>query len=143
MKGPFLSVHARALCHATENVESVKSAVQNTVGETDFEVTRTSGHHGNEILVIEAHLRGGKCGIELLDKLSPSDKDEVLDTLERRMDESCNLFLRVDKQRAFLGELTLAQNDDAVAIRMKVAAFPAKRETALRAIRDFLSAAEG
>jgi len=143
VKGPFLSVHARALCHATENVESVKSAVQNTVGETDFEVTRTSGHHGNEILVIEAHLRGGKCGIELLDKLSPSDKDEVLDTLERRMDESCNLFLRVDKQRAFLGELTLAQNDDAVAIRMKVAAFPAKRETALRAIRDFLSAAEG
>ncbi|HUV62183.1 MAG TPA: RNA-binding domain-containing protein [Thermoplasmata archaeon] len=136
-------MHARALCHATENVESVKSAVQNTVGETDFEVTRTSGHHGNEILVIEAHLRGGKCGIELLDKLSPSDKDEVLDTLERRMDESCNLFLRVDKQRAFLGELTLAQNDDAVAIRMKVAAFPAKRETALRAIRDFLSAAEG
>ena len=143
MKGPFSSVHARALCHATENVDSVKLAVQNTVGETDFEVTRTSGHHGNEIMVIEAHVRGGKCGIELLDKLSSSDKEKVLGTLERRVDESCNLFLRLDKQKAFLGELTLAQNDDAVAIRMKVAAFPAKKETALRAICDFLSVTEG
>jgi RNA binding exosome subunit len=142
VKGPFSHVHARALCHATENVESVKLAVQNAVGETDFEVTRTSGHHGNEILVIEAHLRGSKCGVELLGKLRPSDKGQVLDTLERRMDESCNLFLRLDKQKAFLGELTLAKNDDAVAIRMKVAAFPAKKETALRAIRDFLSASE-
>ncbi len=132
-------MHVRALCHATESVERVKLAVQNAVGESAVDISRTSGHHGNEILVIEAHIDGARPGIDLFGRFSPSDKDEVLNTLEKRVDESCNLFLRIDKQKAFLGETTLAHNDDAIAVRMKVTAFPARKEIALKAVREFLA----
>jgi RNA binding exosome subunit len=117
----------------------VKLAVLNVVGEVDLEVSRTSGHHGNAILIIEAHIGSGQPGIDLLARLVAGDRRSVLNTLEQRVDESCNLFLRLDKQKALIGEIALAHNDDAIAVRMKVTAFPARKETALRAVRDFFS----
>ena len=138
-KGPFSSLHARALCHATEVRERVERALLNAIGEAELSTSRTQGHHGNEILVIEAHLKGQ--GAErLLDKLPSVDLKDLMKTTESRMDDSCNLFIRIDKQKAFEGEVTLAQDDDAIAIRMKVAVFPAKKPAAVRAVRDFLGA---
>lgn len=139
-KGPFSAVHVRALCHATEERERVERAVLNTIGEVELETSRTHGHHGNEILVIEAHTKGSRHAELLFDRLSPSDVEEVLATLDLRMDESCNLFVRIDKQKAFGGEVTLARGDDIVSVRVKVAAFPAKKSIAIPAVTDFLVA---
>lgn len=137
-KGPFGSVHARALCHATEERERVELAVLNTIGGVELETSRTHGHHGNEILVIEAHAKGSRHAEHLFDRLCTSDMEEILSTIEIRTDESCNLFIRIDKQRAFGGEVTLARDDDAVAVRIKVAVFPAKKPLAVEAVHDFL-----
>jgi len=135
-------MHVRALCHATEKLESVKQTVLNVIGEAELQVSHTSGHHGNEILIVEARVEDAQRGLELFHKLSDSDKEMVLNTLEKRVDESCNLFLRVDKQAAFRGKMTLAQNDDAIAVRMKVTAYPAKKEIVVRMLRDMLENAE-
>ena len=137
-KVPFSSMHARVLCHATEVRERVERAMLNAMGEAELEVTSTQGHHGNEILVIEAHLKGQRAG-DLLGKLSSADLRLVIETALGRMDDSCNLHIRIDKQKAFNGEVALASNDDAIAIRMKATAFPAKKPLAVQAATDFLA----
>ena len=112
----------------------------NAIGEVELVTSQTQGHYGNQILVIETHAKGGLQAELLLGKLSSSDLNEMIDTIDNRMDESCNLFIRIDKQRAFNGEVALTRGDDAIAIRIKVAAYPAKKEAAARRARDFLLA---
>ncbi|UCE44776.1 MAG: hypothetical protein JSU93_05085 [Methanobacteriota archaeon] len=140
MKAPFTSLHARAYCHATEVRERVEQAVANAMGEVELVTSQTQGHHGNEILVIETHAKGGQQAELLLGKLSPSDLKELIDTIDNRIDESCNLFMRIDKQKAFDGEIALTRGGDAIAVRIKVAAYPAKKEAAAARAKDFLLA---
>ena len=112
----------------------------NAIGEVELVASQTQGHHGNEILVIETHAKGGRQAELLFGKLSSSDLNEMIDTIDDRMDESCNLFIRIDKQRAFDGEVVLTRGDDVIAIRIKVAAYPAKKEAAARRAKDLLNA---
>ena len=142
MKGPFSSVHARALCHATEVLDRVERAVKNVVGEAELETRRTAGHHGNEILVVEAHSTDSGSVKHLFGKLSSEDRERLISTVDQRLDEACNLFLRIDKQAAFEGRVTLATSEDSVAVRLKVSAFPAKPEAAARVVTEFIHGLE-
>ncbi len=138
MNGPFLSLHARALCHATEVPDRVKQAMLNTVGEVELETKRTAGHHGNEIVVVEAHSTDARVMRQLFESLPESDRELLSETLVHRIDESCNLFLRVDKQSAYDGMITLEKSNDVIAIRLKVSAYPAKKEIAVQKTAEFL-----
>jgi RNA binding exosome subunit len=139
MKRPFSSLHARALCHATEVLDRVKQAVVNAISEVELDTKRTTGHHGNEILVVEAHTTDARAVTHLFENFSPSDRHVLLETLSSRLDGSCNLFLRIDKQSAFGGKVVLATTEDAIAIRLKVNAYPAKQEIAMDEAAGFLS----
>ena len=136
-KAPFSSMHARVLCHATEVRERVERAMVNAIGEAELDVASTQGRHGNDIVVIEARLKGREAG-DLLGRLPSADLRRVIETAGDRIDDSCNLHIRIDKQKAFKGEVVLAADDDAIAIRMKVTAFPAKKPLAVQAATDFL-----
>ena len=111
-------------------------AVRNVVGEIVLEAKKTEGHHGNPLIVIEGSALGSDVAENLLSRLGDVDLAALSDTASQRIDESCNLFLRFDKQKAFLGETTMTLQDDAIAVRVKVSAFPAKPETAMRVVRE-------
>lgn len=143
MKGPFSSLHARALCHATEVLDRVKRSVTNAVGDVELETKRTAGHHGNEILVVEAHSTDPRSVKHLFGMLSATDRKMLLSTIDRRLDDSCNLFLRIDKQAAYGGRVTLDSSEDSIALRLKVSAFPAKPEVAVEVVSGFIHGLEG
>ena len=138
MRGPFSSLHARALCHATEVLDRVKQAVLNTVGEVELETKRTAGHHGNEIVVVEAHITDARAMRHLFESLPKNDREQLSNTLAERLDDSCNLFLRVDKQSAYDGRIVLANSGDVILIRLKVNAYPAKKEIAVQKTAEFI-----
>ncbi|MEW5747952.1 MAG: RNA-binding domain-containing protein [Candidatus Thermoplasmatota archaeon] len=129
------SLHARTICHATEDCSRVEAALRTVVGEAPVARTMTEGHFGNAIEVLESSVEDEAAILDMLGRMSPGDLQEVASTLERRVDESCQLFLRFDKQRAFAGELVLGGGEDVVAVRIKVRAFPAKREAAIAILR--------
>ncbi len=139
MRGPFSSLHARALCHATEAIDRVTQAVSNTIGEVELETKRTTGHHGNEIVVVEAHITDARAMMHLFESLPKNDIEQLSNTLAERLDDSCNLFLRVDKQSAYEGSIGLAMSDDVILIRLKVNAYPAKKEIAVQKTAEFIS----
>ena len=137
MKGIFAVLHARAICHATEDLDKVKSTLENTFGKTEIDVSQTEGHHGNPIIILEVVTRD----IDVIDgffsRLNDSDIDEILASLRSRMDDGCNLFIRIDKQAAFNGDIRLGRSDDVISVRIQVRTFPSKYEIASSAVREY------
>jgi RNA binding exosome subunit len=138
VKGPFQGLHARTLSHATEDLEKVKLALLTAVGSDDITVSRTDGLHGNPIVVLESHVDDDETIHRFFDRLSSDDLGEILRTLEARMDDKCNLFIKLDKQAAFNGTVKLGRNDDVVSVRLRVRAFPAKLSIASAIVIEFI-----
>jgi RNA binding exosome subunit len=132
MRRRFRGLHARAFVHATEVRERVEQALRNVVGEGPITSTETEGVHGNAITILEVGVP------EMFSRLSEDDLRTLLHTLDSRIDEGCNLFIKLDKQSAFLGEARLGKGDDVVSIRIRVAAFPAHQEVAVGVVREAL-----
>ena len=140
MKKRFASLHARAFSHATENLDKVKRAMENVLGETELKVSRTEGTHGNPITVLEASIEDSDEISCLFGRMSEDDLARLLTTMRNRIDNGCNLFIRIDKQEAYKGGVRLATNDDVISIRLRVLAFPARCEVASEIAKDYIEA---
>ena len=139
MKREFSGLYARAFCHSTEDLEKVKRAMTNALGDVELKVTSTEGHHGNPILLLVATVTDMDDIAEFFSRLGPDGRDTILETLGSRLDDSCNLFVRLDKQEAFREDMLLASGDDVISIRIHVNAFPARSEIARGFIMQFLT----
>jgi len=140
VKGPFQGLHARALCHATEDLDKVKLALSTAVGVEEITVSRTEGHHGNPLFVLESLMEDEERIRRFFERLCSDDLGEIVRTLESRMDDKCALYIRLDKQAAFGGNVRLGRNDDIISVRLRVRAFPAKISVASAIVIDFIDA---
>jgi RNA binding exosome subunit len=118
-KYPIAYMEIRVFSHATEDLEKVESAVRNmlpkALGETlNFSKLSLTGHHGNPIVLLEANFKD-KTQLPLaLEKivaaLSSLDKEQLCLDMKQHI-EKHNLYLRFDKQSAFLGAIMLVKDD--------------------------------
>lgn len=76
---------------------------------------------------------------KMVDGLSEGDLAEVRDTLENRIDDDCDLYLRFDKKEFSAGRFVLRARDP-VHVKIKIAAFPKKKENAIKTARQMLEA---
>lgn len=76
----------------------------------------------------------------ILSKLSDSDRDFLNNTIETRVDDACNCYLRFDKNEFVENKkLVLVDHGNCIHLRVKVAAFPAKQENALQVMKEVLN----
>jgi RNA binding exosome subunit len=137
-KIPFHYVDLRAFSYATEDVKGVEQALYSLLPE-DVELDRVenAGHHGDRIVVLSARVERADEMRHVLDRLAELENlDRVLGELDERVDDNCALFLRLDKQAAFRGEVRLGPG---LTVRTKVEAYPAKKEKAVENARETLS----
>jgi hypothetical protein len=149
----FSRVEARAYSRATEIVERVTTAILNVFPEeirdkAKVNTTKTEGYNQVPILVISAVVAdkvSSKIAADhLLKALSPGDRQAVLETLKQRLDDHCVLFVRIDKQAAYLGHLQLAAELDVISVQVQVRQYPrCVQEEAMAFIRERLAAVEG
>jgi RNA binding exosome subunit len=139
VKKLFIGLYARTLCHTTEDLAKVKEAVTNVLGDTELRISKTVGHHGNPITVIESAVDEMNRISGFFAKVDDHDISVIEDTLATRVDDGCNLFLKIDKQEAFLGKVRLGHGDDVISLRIRMAAFPATCEVAQNNIREYLA----
>jgi len=112
-------------CHATEDCEKVKQALLNLVPQeiassTQLVVESMKGFYGNVITRFEARFKDEEA-LKVLDHvaklLSENDKRYVINSLEIRYDAKTNkVFIRVDKQSAYLGKPFVSEGDDVIRI---------------------------
>ena len=118
-KPPIAYIDIRVFAHATEDPAKVQIAVRNLfpteLAETlVFEKTSCTGHHGNPITLFTSKLTDKKLLPAAIEKigvsLSTLDKEELGRNIKLHLEKS-NLYLRFDKQSAFLGSTRFTQND--------------------------------
>ncbi|RLM59286.1 hypothetical protein DVK02_00600 [Halobellus sp. Atlit-31R] len=138
---PFHYVDLRTFCYETEDEKRVESALRTFLPE-DFEVTRTesTGHHGDRIVVFSARVENADGVRRVLGRLAELPEfDTLLDELDERVTDNTELFLRLDKQAAFRGDV---RRGDGITLRAKVEAYPATKAAAVENAREALAQAE-
>jgi RNA binding exosome subunit len=136
---PFHYVDLRAFCYVTEDAHRVEDALRLFLPEEfDLDQTESEGHYGGRILVLSARVEDGDAiegVLERLGELPDEHRRRVRSELAERVDEDCNLFLSLDKQAAFGGDVRLGEG---LTLRAKVESYPAKREHAIDAATEAL-----
>ena len=144
-------IHLRTSAQATEDPEKVRSALKLflpppvLLAKKDSIIvheTITTGYHDNPIIVMEAELKQNKdCQYlveHIREHLGPAGIFQLAAELENRMDDNCNLYIRFNKQEAYLGKLMTTTKSDSILVRMKIKAYPARPDKAIQAARSLL-----
>ncbi len=113
--------------HATEDPEKVEKAVRNLIPalgrNVQLALSEMLGHHGNPILRFEAELTIREEALEalrmLLSRLSSIDEDLLRREFREHLDDKSGLYLRFDKQQAFLGKVNLG-SDNPISVRVRL-----------------------
>jgi RNA binding exosome subunit len=136
---PFHYVDLRAFCYVTEDAHRVEDALRLFLpAEFELDQTESEGHYGGRILVLSARVENSDsiAGVlERLGELPDEQRQRVRGELAERVDEDGNLFLSLDKQAAFGGDVRLGEG---LTLRAKVESYPAKRERAIDAATEAL-----
>ena len=118
-KPPIAYMDIRVFAHATEDHEKVQAAVRNLLPDElaqtlVFETTSLTGHYGNPITLFTAKLTDKKLLPGALERLGMGlnslDKEELSRNLKLHLEKG-NLYLRFNKQSAYLGNIKFTQND--------------------------------
>jgi RNA binding exosome subunit len=118
-KTPIAYIDIRTFAHATEDTDKVETAVRNTLPaeltETvTLERTNLTGHHGNPIVLFETRIKDKTAVQKVFQKLSSElsmlDKELLSGEIRRHLEKG-NLYIRLDKQSAYMNELRLSQAD--------------------------------
>jgi RNA binding exosome subunit len=75
---------------------------------------------------------------DLLSKLTDDQKEMLLQQAESRVDDECNFFLRLHKDRLIKGEYIITDSGNCFHIKMAVAAYPAIKDKALQVVKELL-----
>ena len=134
-------VEIRAFAHATEDVDKVVQAVKNLLPqqaseELVFKKTSLKGHHGNPIVLVETKIQGKtmiKAFVERLSSgLSTLDREFLSRNFEQHVRKG-SLYLRFDKQSAFMGELRFGSADP---LHLRVGFKTGKKEEMMKILRE-------
>ena len=129
----------RAFVYATEDHDRVMQALDN-ISEGDTAVNHAQGAYGDSIEIIERTVKKERMIKALFSRLSKPDIRRIADETDERTDERSVFHLRLDKQRACEGELVPGSGGDVVDIEVKIASYPASRDSAVAMMKGYLEA---
>ncbi len=124
-KTPRDLVEVEAYAHATEDPSRVEEAIRNILLESvrdkfKLEKVVLRGHYGNPIIVYRGSIENvsEEFLLSLIRRMSPEDKASLKTSLDMHLGKHNTLYLRFNKQEAYLGRLKLGQTD-AICLRLK------------------------
>lgn len=122
-------VQLETFSHATEDIEKVKFLLSKFFSfDIIFMENKTYGHFGNEIIMVKVELTKNKEIKDFISNfLSIVNKDYILETIEKRVDEEGVLFIRMNKERVYEDDFAIDDNGD-ILLSMKFVTYPKSRE---------------
>jgi RNA binding exosome subunit len=127
-------------------LERVQTAVLNLYPSNlreniEIEVDRATSYSKTPIVIVTASTQkktiAEKTFHHIINHLTIEDKEELARTLSQRINEKCVLFVRIDKQAAFLGEIRLSKSPDLVHVEIRFIMYPrCDKETVIAHIMD-------
>ncbi len=139
---PIRWIAARALCQATEEESRVLQALDAAVSGGETARQEVEGQHGNPVVILVRRLESAADIRAAWAHWSDAGLvDAFRASAESRVDDDGVLHLRIDKQKAYQGMLSLAGEADTIDVQVKLKAYPAKPEEIRRVARLLVSEA--
>ena len=131
------NIKFRAFVYEDESVEEVSQAILNILPEAEIEAEEADGMLEDKIIILSGVVSKKRYTKTFFNTLLDStDMDKLNSDLERKMDEKGNWFLRFDKSDALDEKWTILDSGDSVHMKIKVAAYPARKDIAVEKVRD-------
>lgn len=129
----FTKINTSCFINATESTKKVIDALKNLFPEElkeKIKIKKTSleGHYGNPIIILNAEIDDKK-SIELFiehlsESLGEAEKKELAREFQNHLDDKYNLYIRLDKQLAYMKKFCFQQQDP---IKIKIKLKKSKR----------------
>jgi len=103
---------------------------------------RYEGYYGNPIHMIKAEIvtkkQIRKFIENFLNNLSKEELELLCSELDERMDDFGVLHIRIDKQKAYLGSISLTKGADSIVIKIKIPSYPQSKEGSVERAKEIL-----
>jgi RNA binding exosome subunit len=121
---PVKGLEISVFSHATEDESKVERAVMNVlpkdISNIKRKFMRLFGYFKDPIILMRFNLSKNKDAtnvlVSVIKSLTNLDALKLINEVEERMDEKHNFYIRLDKQKAYSGNISLKQTDS---IRLK------------------------
>ena len=131
------NIKFRAFVYEDESVDEISQAILNLLPEAEIESEEAEGLLEDKIIILSGMVSKKRYTKTFFNKLLESvDLEKLNNDLEQKIDEKGNWFLRFDKADALDEKLTILDKGDSIHIRVKIAAFPAKKQIAVDKVRE-------
>ena len=131
------NIKFRAFVYENESVDEISQAILNLLPEAEIEAEEAEGLMEDKIIILSGTVSKKRYTRTFFNKLLESvDLEKLNNDLERKMDEKGNWFLRFDKSDALDEKFTVLDKGDAIHLKIKIAAFPAKKQIAVDKVRE-------
>lgn len=136
-------INISVFIHATEDRKKVLRAVHNLfprgIEFPNHIETNLDGYFGDPITSFHLFIKNRRPSSELfknlINGLSSLDYLTLLNELHQRIDDTKNLYLRFDKQKAYLGKYVLDKHDP---IRIKVSLLVPHKVPPVEVLKDYM-----
>ena len=131
------NIKFRAFVYEDESVEEISQAILNILPEAEIEAEEAEGLLEDKIIILSGVVSKKRYTKTFFNTLLDStDLEKLNSDLERKMDEKGNWFLRFDKSDALDEKWTILDSGDSVHMKIKIAAYPARKDIAVEKVRD-------
>ena len=131
------NIKFRAFVYENESIDEITQSILNILPEADIEAEEAEGLLEDKIIILSGVVSKKRYTKTFFKTLMDSvDLEKLNDDLELKIDEKGNWFLRFDKDDALDEKWTILDNGDAIHLKVKIAAFPAKKQIAVDKVRE-------
>jgi RNA binding exosome subunit len=135
------NIRFRLFIYENENQDQLILALHNILPTAEFEVEIAEGLLGEPMQILTGRVDKKRDCKDFLNKLLELDNNQLIklsNDLDRKMDYNGNLFLRFDKYDAIDDVWNIIDKGDAIHLKVKIVAYPAKKEIAMKNFREIL-----
>ena len=134
------NIRYRVFIYDNEDKDEVLQALLNILPTAEPEVEEAEGLLEEKMLILTGTISKKRETKEflntLLEEIGQDQVKKLYNDLDRKMDEKGNLFLRLSKEKALDEEWEILDGGDSIYLKIKIAAYPAKKEVALKNISE-------
>jgi len=125
-----------------ENEEELIEGLKNILPTAKIEREVAEGMMEDEIIILSGKIDKKKETKEFLNNLLSMDKpslEKLSDDLQKKVDKNGNLFIRFSKTSACDEKWEICDTGDSIHLKIKIAAYPAKKEVAINLLYEALN----
>lgn len=103
---------------------------------------KATGFNQKAIIILEVDIEKERHTNAFLKSLCTKLNEQqkaMLPNQENRLDDECNFYIRLDKQKLLKDEFWVIDNGDCFHIKINIAAFPKKKEKAREVVKKIFS----